>query len=107
MIFRPDPKPVTFENPDYLKWIRSRPCWFSGCSNKSEPHHIRRSFWGSGTGKKPHDYVAVPSCRTHHKPEYEEQFQVERIIIQNLMEYIESKRRVSGSPKDIHEERLL
>ena len=93
MTFNPDPKPVTFKNPDYIKWIRSRPCWFRHCRLRAEPHHVRRSYWGSGTSKKSHDYVAVPSCRTHHDPKYEDQMNVERVIIRNLMEYIETKTR--------------
>jgi len=91
--FKPNPKTVTFYNEDYLKWIRNRPCCFPFCGMPAEPHHFRRSYYGAGAGKKPSDYVTIPLCRTHHDPRYEKDILVERIIIKNLMEYIESKRK--------------
>lgn len=87
----PNPKPRTYENPDYLKFIRSKGCLV--CRRKAEAHHVRRHYWGAGTGKKPHDYVAIPLCHEHHDPKTEFYFErIECQIIELLMDYIESKR---------------
>ena len=83
-----DPKPVTYENKKYLDFIRSKPCLL--CNRPAEPHHVRRSYWGAGVGKKPHDYVAIPFCRECHDPKNE--VGVMMIIIKYLMEYIEKQR---------------
>ena len=80
----PIPKPKTYRSEKYLKFIRSKRCPY--CSQKAEPHHVRRLYWGAGTGKKPHDFVAVPRCRDHHGPDFEDD--VEREIIDLLIEYI-------------------
>jgi len=87
----PDPKIKNYQNAAYLKFIRSKPCVV--CRRKSEPHHIRRQYWGAGTGIKPHDYVTIPLCRNCHTPETEVGLNVERLIIQYLMEYIENGRK--------------
>jgi len=84
-----DPKPKTFKNEKYLAFIRTKPCLI--CGQQAEPCHVRRLHYGAGTAKKPHDYVAVPGCRTHHEA-VENLVNVDRIIINLLMEYIESKR---------------
>jgi len=84
----PMPKPETYRSEKYLKWIRSRPCPY--CCKRSEPHHIRRSYWGAGTSQKPHDFVAVPRCRDHHGPDFEDG--VEREIIGLMIEYIVSSK---------------
>ena len=91
--FNSDPKPVTHTNEDYLKFIRGQECFYPLCCLPGEPHHPRRLYWGAGTSKKPHDYVAIPVCREHHKPKYENAVKLELIIIEYLMKYIESKRR--------------
>jgi len=75
----PDPKPKTYEDPKYIAWIKTLGCFY--CGKPSEPHHIRRQVWGAGTGKKPHDYVAVPRCRDHHDPKYEDNVEVEIITL--------------------------
>ena len=83
------PKPKTYDNEDYLIFIRGKPCRI--CLQRAEPHHVRRIYWGAGTSKKPHDYVSIPRCRRHHGPDFEDNVELE--IISLLMEYIESKRR--------------
>ena len=94
MTFNPQIKPVTFRNEDYLKWMRQRPCCYPHCGMpSSDPHHVRDLSVGGGMGLKPHDYWTINFCRVHHDPRYEKDLPVERIIIKNLMEYIESKRK--------------
>jgi len=84
------PKPKTYQNEAYLNFIRSKGCLV--CGQKAEAHHVRRQYWGAGTGQKPHDYVCLPLCPEHHNPLIEEQTNCERAIIDLLMEYIESMR---------------
>ena len=81
-------KNMGIKNAKYLKFIRSLPCSNGShfCFDKAEAHHVRRSYWGAGTSTKPHDYVTVARCRTHHDPEYE--VDVEQEIIGNLLTYI-------------------
>jgi len=86
------PKQITFRNAAYLNYIREKPCCV--CGGRAEAHHVRRQRWGSGTSKKPHDYVAIPLCPEHHDPETEKFLvKIEYEIIEYLMGYIESKRR--------------
>ena len=81
---------MPYRSKKYLKFIREKPCLI--CANPNTiPHHIRRSYWGAGMGLKPHDYVTIPLCHNHHDPAVESDILVERIIIDYLMEYIESK----------------
>ena len=97
----PQPKPKTLRNEDYLKFIRSLPCPYSGRTGNRLPgperrisHHVRRSYWGAGGGQKPHDYVAVPRHTTCHSPQHE--VEVEHEIIENLMLYIFKKHGPEG-----------
>jgi hypothetical protein len=85
-----DPKPVTYKNEDYLKFIRTLPCII--CDQEAEPCHVRRLYFGAGTSQKPHDYVAIPGCRKHHN-HVENLETVHFQIIKCLMKYIESKRK--------------
>ena len=84
-----NPKHKTYKNAQYLAYIRTLPCFF--CGGIAEPHHVRRSYWGAGTGIKSHDYVSVPRCRTHHNTDTEDGVELE--IIDNLMKYVESIKR--------------
>lgn len=77
-----------YRSAKYLKFIRSKPCVICGNPN-TVPHHIRRLYWMAGMGIKPHDYVTIPLCDSHHDPAIESDIDVERIIIDLLMEYIE------------------
>lgn len=53
------PKPRRLRDPDYLAWIRSRPCIVSGA--RAEAHHtVPRSIGGS-------DYRAVPLAPRLHR----------------------------------------
>ena len=85
-----NPKPETYKNEDYLKFIRTLPCVI--CGKPAEPCHVRKLIWGAGTSQKSHSYVCVPGCRQHHNY-VEKLVNVELIIIDNLMKYIESKRK--------------
>lgn len=84
------PKKKPYRNRKYLDWIRSRPCIF--CGGLSEPHHVRRYYWGSGTGQKPHDYVCIPVCRTHHDAKLEMDICINKVIIRLIVEYIRETR---------------
>ena len=59
------PKPFTYKDKKYLKWIKGQPCEI--CGKPGEPHHIRLLALGSGVGKKPHDYATIPLCRECHQ----------------------------------------
>jgi len=45
---------------------------------------------GEWIGIKPHDFVCIPLCVDCHSPETEKELNVELIIINLLMEYIET-----------------
>jgi hypothetical protein len=71
MTIYPDPKPVRWENPEYLDYIRSQPCLSCGAVGIQPgfivPHHV--SLKNQGWGTKPPDYQTVPLCRTCHNLE--------------------------------------
>lgn len=94
MTFKPNPKPKTYQNERYLNHIRGKPCSVIGChksyNKHSHPHHVRRSYWGAGTSKKPHDYVAIPLCYLHHTPKIERKLDINAVIIKNMIEYIKA-----------------
>ena len=86
----PDPKPQKpFRDKKYLEFVRSLRCTI--CWKQAEAHHPRRSYWGAGTGQKPHDYVTVARCREHHGPDYEDDIEIE--IIGNLIRYLAGRER--------------
>ena len=82
-----NPKLGIYRSPKYLKFVRSHPCIV--CCKTSQAHHVRRSYWGAGTSIKPHDYVTIPLCLDCHSPDTEKELNVELIIINLLMEYID------------------
>ena len=84
------PKPKTYRNRGYLAWIKGQPCLV--CGKPGEACHVRRSYWGAGMGKKPHDYCTIPLCREHHSYKNEREYGTERVIIDFLMKYIEEGR---------------
>jgi len=98
----PKTKPIRSE--PFLKYIRLKPCEVWGCSGKSVAAHVRKIFWQAGVGIKPHDLVAISLCDgldiSHHKEldaigmeAFEERYNIDikRIIINNLMEWINIK----------------
>jgi len=92
------PKIKPYRNADYLKFVRSKPCG-CGCRTPppSDPHHVRRVFWGAGTGIKPHDYVTVPRARKcHQAAEGRDEYYLLHEIVILQMEYINSKRKKKG-----------
>lgn len=51
------------EDPEYLTWIRSRPCCVGvGCRGPVEAHHKT----GAGMSLRAHDHQAMPLCHRHH-----------------------------------------
>ena len=79
---------MVYRSKKYLEFIRSKPCLL--CANpETVPHHVRRQRWGAGTGIKPHDYVCIPLCHRCHDPKIEKEIDVELVIIDLLMEYID------------------
>lgn len=89
------PKKITHHSEKYLNFIRSKPCII--CARKAVAAHVRKQYWGAGTSQKPHDYVTIQLCDTHHKIldshslEYFDEFHntdIKRVIIDNLIEYI-------------------
>jgi hypothetical protein len=85
----PQPKIKPKRNPKYLDYIRMRPCIF--CGGQSEPHHVRRHYWGAGASIKPHDYVCLPVCRTHHEAKFEMDIDINKVITRVLIQYAEEK----------------
>jgi len=85
------PKMKIYRSEKYKKWIRSKPCLI--CKQKAEAHHVRRQIWGAGTSIKPHDFVCIPLCPSCHSPEAEKGLNVELIIIDLLMEYIDGLKK--------------
>jgi len=86
-----NPKLITYRNEKYLNFIRSKGCLI--CGGKAQAHHVRRQYWGSGVSQTSHDYCTIPLCYECHSPEAEKELNVERIIIDNLMEYLEKVRK--------------
>ena len=66
---RPEPR-VRGElaDPDYLAWLRLRPCRFPGCpEHTSEAHHLRHDEHGNSLGRNvKDDRRAISLCHTHH-----------------------------------------
>jgi hypothetical protein len=59
------PKPLHYQNPRYLDFIRSQPCDVCG-DTRVDAHHLS----SRGSGGKPwsgSDYSALPFCRAHHQ----------------------------------------
>jgi hypothetical protein len=81
-----------YRNQEYLKWIRNQICLFCNCGSP-DAHHVRRQYWGAGTGYKPHDYVTIPLCRYNkcHDPKIEKRFDCKKEIIRLLTKYIIEK----------------
>ena len=88
-----NPKQKTYRNKKYLAYIRTLPCII--CGGIAEPCHVRKSYWGAGVSQKPHDYVAVPGCRTHHN-DVENLVNIEKEIIKCLIGYIESRKHLKN-----------
>jgi hypothetical protein len=59
------PKPTRTRDKPYLIWLRDFPCAFCKAPPPSEASHIRL-LSQSGTGLKPSDSRALPSCHACH-----------------------------------------
>lgn len=89
MLIKPHPKLKAYRSKKYLTFIRSKPCCI--CGGKAEAHHVRRLHFGSGISIKSHDFCTIPLCRGCHNPKSEKNLNVERIIINLMMEFIEER----------------
>ncbi|NWC66025.1 DUF968 domain-containing protein [Cedecea sp. P7760] len=70
------PKRIRWENPGYLKWVKTQPC--EGCgSSADDPHHLIGHGQG-GMGTKSHDSFAIPLCRKCHDELHRDQREFER-----------------------------
>lgn len=58
------PKRIRWENPSYLKWVKSQSCQCC-CGPADDPHHLI-GYGQGGMGTKAHDSLAIPLCRKHH-----------------------------------------
>ena len=58
-------------DPDYLAWIRQRPCLLCGYPTTTEAHHEPPKGMGGG---RSNDYDAVPLCGAHHRKRHGEGF---------------------------------
>lgn len=86
---KPCPKMKVYRSKKYLEFIRSKPCLV--CGKSSQAHHVRRLYFGSGTAIKSHDFCTIPLCHACHDPKTEKNLNVERIIIDLMMEFIEER----------------
>ena len=48
-----DHKPKAYRSEKYKKFIRVKKCEVYGCPDKAVAAHIRKQYWGAGTGIKP------------------------------------------------------
>lgn len=57
------PKPRPYDDPAYLRWIRTLPCSVEHCrARRSEAHHAGTR----GLGQTAPDRTAIPLCPEHH-----------------------------------------
>ncbi len=55
-----------WRSPEYLEWVRARPCAFCALG-PCDAHHVIGLGWGlSGMGLAAPDSYAMPLCRVHH-----------------------------------------
>ncbi len=55
-----------WRSPEYIAWIKQRPCVFCAMG-PCDPHHVIGLHWGlSGAGLTAPDSFCMPLCRTHH-----------------------------------------
>ena len=86
------------KDPDYLQFIRSRPCTFCGDPRTTEPHHPIRRLRGiseSGLAQKGADYLGIPICRRHHTQLHDGNLHISReelleVIVANLVCYLDA-----------------
>ena len=106
--FRPDPKPETERDEDFLDSIRRKTCLL--CHEPAEPHHESGLGDSGGMGKKCSDYFAVQLCRFHHDQREKLGFNKFwewhwkdpwQIVMNNLMGYLQKKN------KKIHVKRIV
>ena len=86
-VYNPQPKPEKYTNKDYLDFIDTLPCLV--CGKPSTHCHVRKLYWGAGTGIKSHDYCAIPLCLEDHTYENERKYGTDRQIAELLMKYID------------------
>ena len=92
----------TLRDPQYLDFIRSRPCSFCGCPT-TDPHHAIRRLRGlseAGMGQKGPDYLAIPVCRSCHRKIGDGKLTISReevleICVINLICYIQQHKAPS------------
>lgn len=70
------PKRIRWENPKFLKWVKTQPC--EGCGSPADdPHHL--IGWGQGgMGTKAHDLFSIPLCRICHTELHNDPVEFER-----------------------------
>ncbi len=57
-------KNTPLRSPEYLKFIRSRPCCYCLADIDIQAHHIRGL--GGIMAEKPSDTLTIPLCAVHH-----------------------------------------
>ncbi len=108
-------RPVRKRDPEYLTWIRSRPCVVSGEYSQEwrgyvvEAHHVRKSGHG-GTGTKPDDSRAVPLRRIYHmeyhdigKEAFELKYGIELEVVIDSLNHIYTALALTRKPKATRE----
>lgn len=63
-------KPMRWQSPRYLKWIRSQPCAMCGVTADAA-HHIKGVGHMSGAGTKAPDWATLPLCTPCHQRMHE------------------------------------
>ncbi len=70
------PKRDRWDNPKFLKWVKTQPCECCGRPS-DDPHHL--IGWGQGgMGTKAHDFLVIPLCRQHHTELHNDPVKFER-----------------------------
>jgi hypothetical protein len=94
---------LRLKDPNYLGFIRSRPCLICG-DPRTDPHHALRRLRGisaAGMAQKGSDYLAIPLCRVHHDALHRGSLKLQRgelleFIVINLICYLETLCRESA-----------
>jgi len=94
------PKPQKYKNNKYLEFMRGKTCQISGCNCLAEPHHENGLLFQRALSSK-NDYLTIRLCREHHNKREENPktfwdsygMDPARVVIQNLIDFIEGGRK--------------
>jgi len=96
------------KNKSYLDSLRGGVC--DVCEMPAEPHHVNGLLYDNAMGIK-NDYLCVKLCRPHHEEAHrfpkmfwiKHNIDPDKIVIKNLINFIEMKRGNYGKEKSTTE----